>query len=98
LNVNRELRVIVGIIGSLALRFLHLLNPYWDDLLQLGPCEVTEQSVLAVLASLLEAITKSFAKIREFRLIGKGTQCSHDLRPIMKIGVVDDIPEVLANN
>jgi hypothetical protein len=102
-RMDGEAVVAFRLFETSILILLKLLSPVDHYLLELGASQVAEGRILAGRACsfsnrLLQAITKSFAEVREFGLISKGADSGHDLLPVLEIGVVHKVPEVLANN
>jgi hypothetical protein len=102
--VDREGGVIRVTLNSTLLILAEFLDPNGHNLLKLGTSEEAERGILArslvtrVANLLFKAVTKRLAEVRELLLVSKGAQSSHNLLPVGKIGVMDDIPEVLAND
>jgi hypothetical protein len=103
-NVNREGRVISVTLNSSLLVLTEFLDPNRHSLLELGTSEETERGILAgslitrVANLLLKAVTERLTEVRELLLISKGAEGSHHLLPVGQVGVVNDIPEVFAND
>jgi hypothetical protein len=87
-DVNGEARAVGIGLDSLLLIFAELINPDGDNLLELRTSQETERSILAgtlvlcALNLLQKAVTKGITEIREFLLIGKCAQGSHNLLPV----------------
>jgi hypothetical protein len=103
-DVNREGRIIRVALNSSLLILAEFLNPNGHHLLKLRTSEEAERGVLAgslvtrVTNLLLKTVTEGLTEIREFLLISKGAQGSHHLLPVGKVSIMNDIPEVLADD
>jgi hypothetical protein len=103
-NVDGKGRVIGIILNTLLFVLTELLNPNGYHLLQLGASEEAERGILAsgfiiaLLDQLFKTITEGIAQIRELLLVSEGAQGSHNLLPVREIGVVHNIPQVLADD
>jgi hypothetical protein len=103
-DMDREGRIVSVAFNSFLLILAELLDPDSNNLLKLRACQKAERSILAgafivaVLDLLLQAITESIAEIREFLLVGKGTQGSHNFLPVGQVGIMHHIPQVLTHN
>ena len=105
LHVNSKVVLALGRLKRSLLLLLQFLHPVDDNLLELGACQVAEGGItaesvgaVALLVRLFESVTKSFAEIRELGVVRISAEGSHDILPVLEIGVVHDVPEVLANN
>jgi hypothetical protein len=103
-NVDGEGRVICVTLDSSLLILTEFLDPNRHSLLELGSSEEAERGILAgslitrVVNLLLKAVTERLTEVRELLLISKGAHGSHNLLPVGKVGVMDNIPKVLAND
>jgi predicted transcriptional regulator len=104
-SVNREAGLAFGSFQAGAFLLLQLLSPDGNNLLKLWASKETERSISSqstlvgsVWQWLLETITQSLAQVRELGLVGESAQSCHDFLPVWQIGIVDNVPQILANN
>jgi hypothetical protein len=103
-DVNGEAGAVGIGLNSFLLVLAKFIDPDGDNLLKLRASQETERGILAgtlILCALnlfKKAVTKDIAEIREFLLVGKCAQGSHNLLPVGQIGIVYNVPEVLTHN
>ena len=105
-GVQREARVGLSSLKTSPLVFLTFLDPEGHHLIELGPGQVTERCVFALIRPiaplgshlLLEPITQPFAEVGKLVLVREGTERGHDFLPVGQICIVDDIPQILSHD
>jgi hypothetical protein len=104
-RVNREGRVRTVILQTGALLLLQLVQPDGYHLLELRAGKVAEGGVLAkvgvvliLLQLLFQSVAQGLAQVGKLGWLRKRAQGRHDLSPVLEVGIVDHVPEILAHD
>jgi hypothetical protein len=96
-GMDREARVVAGLLETGLLRFMELGNPNIHHLLQLRAHKVAERRIFPR-AGLIDAVAEGLAKVGELGGLGKSAERHHGLLPVAEVRIVHHIPEVLAKD